>query len=820
MSSCAAALRITDQGIPMIEKSLNPAPAGIAATTEEPIDITVLDDEGVDLGEDDGSLEVLVSVNHDDNLAEIIPEDALVAIASDLDAEILQDLAARSDWEQAYKKGIKLLGLKNEERMEPWEGACGVVHPMITEAAVRFQAEMVTETFPAQGPVRTKILGKETPQKKEAAQRVEEDMNHQLTDVMSEFRPEHERAMWHLPIAGCVFKKVYYDPSLGRQVSLRVAAEDIILPYGTTDLMTCNRMSQFMRKTLIDIKRLQAKKFYRTVDVQESAGSVTDIQDAKDKATGVTALNDTRPELYEVIVDLDLSEWDTMAGDVKDIEVEDTDAEVVDAEEDDAIPRPYVVTFIKGTGTVLAIRRNWKENDALFLKRQHYVQYDYVPGFGAYGYGLIHLVGGYANGATSLVRQLIDAGTLSNLPGGLKTKGLRVKNEGTPIEPGEFRDVDVGSGTIKDNVMTLPYKEPSLVLSGLLDKLIEQGQRFASTADLDIGSMGANAPVGTTLAILERTLKVMSAVQARCHFSLKKELKLIAEIIRDDATEEYDFEPEVGPRRARKGDFSMVEIIPVSDPNASTMSQRVIQYQAVMQMAQTAPQVYNISMVHREMLEVIGIKNAAKLVPMPEDMKPQDPVTENMSLLTGKPVKSFITQDHEAHSAVHMMLLQDPKIQAAIGQNPQAQAIQAALMAHVAEHSAFAYRMHISQQLGMPLPDPEQPLDPEMERKLAPLLAQAAQRALMQNQQQAAQQQAQQMQQDPAFMLEQKKIEIQERGVASKELKVKGDLAIAADKLDLEKESQAARISADGLRLGHEAAARAPQPAAPNGVPA
>jgi hypothetical protein len=803
----------------MIEKSMNPAPTGLAMTDEQPIEIDIEmpeteDDEGGMSG-----LTAVTSLNHDDNLAEIIPEDELVKIANELDAEILQDIASRADWETTYKDGIKLLGLKMEDRTEPWDGACGVVHPMITEAVVRFQAEMVTETFPAQGPVRTKIMGKETPQKKEAAARVEEDMNYQLTEVMTEFRPEHERAMWHLPMVGCVFKKVYFDPTLGRQVSLMVAAEEIILPYGTTDLQTCNRMTQFMRKTLIDVKRLQASGFYREVDVQESAGSITDIQEAKDKATGTTAQGDTRPEIYECIVDLDLSKWDSLASSPEPIDTLDAEEPVenesggIDIEVPVNTPRSYVFTFVKGTSTVLAVRRNWKTGDPLFLKRQHFVQYDYVPGFGAYGYGLIHLVGGYAKSATSLLRQLIDAGTLSNLPGGLKSKGLRIKGEDTPIAPGEFRDVDIGSGAIKDNVMTLPYKEPSMVLAGLLDKLIEQGQRFASTADLDIGDMGSQAPVGTTLAILERSLKVMSAVQARCHFSMKKELKLIAEIIRDDAKEEYDYDPEVGLRRARKGDFSMVEIIPVSDPNASTMSQRVIQYQAVMQMAQTAPQVYNIAMVHREMLDVLGIKNAAKLVPMPEDMKPQDPVTENMSILNGKPVKAFITQDHEAHSAVHMMLLQDPKIQAAIGQNPQAQAIQAALMAHVAEHSAFAYRMHVSQQLGMPLPDPELPMDPEMERKLAPMLAQAAQRSLMQNQQQAAQQAAQQQQQDPAFALESRKIDLQEREVATKELKVKGELAIAADKLDLDQQRLGSETSAEGIRLGHAAASLKQAPA-------
>jgi hypothetical protein len=585
-----------------------------------------------------------------------------------------------------------------------------------------------------------------------------------------------------------------------------VAAEEIILPYGTTDLNTCNRMAQHMRKTKIDIERLIAAGFYRDVDIADGSASVTDVQEAKDDTAGVAALNDTRPEIYEVLVDLDLCKYDKLALGVK-VDPEDTDTgEDIEVEAEEGVYRPYVVTFFKDTHKVMAIRRNWRAEDPLFLKRQHFVQYDYVPGFGAYGYGLIHLVGGYANGATSIMRQLIDAGTLATLQGGFKTRGLRTKNDSDPILPGEFRDVDVGSGTLRDNIMPLPYKEPSVVLSGLLDKIIEQGQRFASTADLDVADMGAQAPVGTTLAILERSLKVMSAVQARCHFALKKELKLIAGIIRDDADEEYGFEPETGHRRARKTDFAMVDIIPVSDPNASTMSQRVIQYQAVMQMAQTAPQVYNIALVHREMLEVIGIKNAAKLVPMPEDMKPQDPVTENMSFLTGKPAKAFIQQDHQAHMAVHQMLLQDPQVQAAIGQNPQAQAIQAALMAHVAEHAAFAYRMHVSQMLGMPLPSPEDDIDPQVERELAPLLAQAAQRALMQNQQMAAVAQAQQLQGDPAFKLEERKVAQKDRELTLKETQVKGTLAVAADKQDLERDKFDAQTSAEGIRLGRESA--------------
>ena len=808
-----------------IEKTLAPTvPAGRADAAEaEPIEVEIIDDPvegdaGESQAEDEGTPAELA---HGDNLAEYMPPQALTKLASDLEAAIENDLMARADWERNYKEGIELLGLHIEERTEPWPGACGVFHPLITEACVRFQAELTTETFPASGPVRTKIIGKETPEKKQAAARVEEDMNHQLTDLMPEYRPEHERMLWNLPMSGSAFKKVYYDEALGRQTSVFVPAEDMILPYGTTDIGTCNRVTHRFRKTMIDLKRLQNAGFYRDVDVQAVQPGTTDIQEKKDKEAGNAALNDDRPELYEVQADLVL----------RDSCVDSDELPFDDGEE----ARPYVVTLAKGQSIVLAIRRNWDEKDARALKRQHFVHYQYVPGFGAYGFGLFHLVGGYARSATSILRQLVDGGTLSNLPGGYKTKGFRVKGENVPIKPGEFRDVDVGSGTIKDNIMPLPFKEPSAVLAGLLDKIIEDGRRLAATSDVNIADMSANAPVGTTLALLERTLKPLTAVQARCHYVLKQEFKLLAEIIRDyKADEGYDFDPEVGERGARKADFALVDILPVSDPNAATLSQRVVQYQAALQMAGDAPQIYNLPYLHREMLDVLGIKNAAKILPMPEDMKPRDPVTENMSILHGKPVKAFMLQDHKAHMMVHQMLLQDPEVQAAIGQNPQAQLMQGALMAHIAEHAGYAYRLHVSQQLGMPLPDPEEDIDPEVERQIAPLLAQAAQQALMQNQKQAAQQQAQAMQQDPAFQLEQKKLQQKDQEIAikgkeadTKALKVKGDLAIAADELELQQEKvaneakkgladfglrrqqQDAQISADGIRLGAETA---PQP--------
>ena len=789
-----------------IVKSLNPAPSGLDAANEPELEIEVVVE-----GEDDTPDEEAVEeVQFGENLAELLPDSALTKLAGDLEAAIDTDLMARADWERAYKTGIELLGLHMETRTEPWPGACGVYHPLITEACVRFQAELTTETFPASGPVRTKIVGKETPEKKASAARVEEDMNHQLTDVMQEYRPEHERMLWNLPMSGSAFKKVYYDDTLGRQVSMFVPAEEIILPYGTTDLGTCNRLTHRFRKTMIDLTRLQKSGFYRDVSVAAHQVQTSDIQEKKDKEAGNTAINDDRPEFYEVHADLVLKDF-----------VEKDDDIVFDDGDD---IRPYVVTIAKGQSIIMSIRRNWSEEDPLALKKQHFVHYQYVPGFGAYGFGLFHLVGGYARSATSILRQLVDAGTLSNLPAGYKTKGLRIKGDDAPLRPGEFRDVDISGGTLKDNIMPLPYKEPSLVLAGLLDKIIEDGRRLAATADIKIADMSSQAPVGTTLALLERTLKVMTAVQARCHYVLKQEFKLIATIIRDYKDDVYDHEPDTGLRSARKADFEDVDIWPVSDPNAATLSQRVIQYQAALQMAETAPQIYNLPLLHREMLDVLGIKNSAKILPMPEDMRPRDPVTENMFILQGKPVKAFMVQDHEAHMAVHQMMLQDPKVQAAIGQNPQAQLMQGALMAHVAEHAGYAYRLHVSQQLGMPLPDPELDIDPQVERELAPMLAQAAQQSLQQNQKMLAQQQAQQTQQDPAFKLEQDKLAVKKQEADTKHLKVVGDLAIAADELDLQeekmsqdakkgladfglrREQQSAAISADGIRLGHEVA--------------
>jgi hypothetical protein len=766
-----------------IDKALYQQPQGIdeLGEQEEPIEIEIIDPEEVNIHAGDMELSIRPGDEEDDtfndNLAEEMDQSALETLAGDLAGDIEHDKNSRKDWEKAYTEGLKLLGLQYEERTEPWNGASGVFHPMITEAVVRFQSETITETFPAQGPVRTKILGKQTPQKQEAAMRVEFDMNYELTEVMREFRPEHERMLWSLPATGSAFKKVYYDPSLGRQVSMFIPAEDIILPYGATDLDTCYRVTHVMRKTKNEIVKLQKAGFYRDVELPDASREQTNIQKAKDKETGFSDLNDERYIIFECHVDLDLNGYEDKDGDG----------------EETGIALPYVVTLIKGTNEVLAIRRNWKEDDELRLKRQHFVHYQYIPGFGAYGFGLFHLIGGFAKSATSIMRQLVDAGTLSNLPGGLKSRGLRIKGDDTPIQPGEFRDVDIGSGALRDNILPLPYKEPSGVLYQLLGTIVEEGRRFAATADMKVSDMSAQAPVGTTLALLERQLKVMSAVQARLHYSFKQELQLLAGLIRDYTDPEYDYDPDKSTRRAKQEDYNHVDIIPVSDPNAATMSQRVVQYQAVIQMAQMAPDIYDLPQLHRQMLEVLGIKDADKLVPLPDDQKPKDPVSENMAALKLEPLKAFFYQDHESHIKVHTMAMQDPIVMQLIGQNPKAPQIQAAMQAHIAEHVGFGYRQKIEQQLGMPLPPADEKLPPQIEVALSGMMAQAAQQVLQQNQQQAQQQQAQQQAQDPVLKMQQQDLQIRQQEVQIKQQEtqikdkeVTGKLAIEEKKLQMD----------------------------------
>jgi hypothetical protein len=782
-----------------IEKSLYQAPVGIDALPTEPdIEIEIEDPESVTIGID--GLEIVLEPSKesdedfDANLAEYISEKELTEIAGDLLGDFEDDLSARKDWIQTYVDGLELLGMKIEERTEPWEGACGVYHPLLSEALVKFQSETIMETFPAAGPVKTVMIGKETPEKKDAAQRVQDDMNYQLTDVMVEYRPEHERMIWGLGLAGNAFKKVYFDPALDRQVSMFVPAEDIVVPYGASSLQSSPRVTHVMRKTENEVKRLQFAGFYRDVELQEPSGALDEVEKKIAEKMGFRATSDDRYKLLEMHVDLDLPGY----------EDKDKDGELT------GIALPYVITIEKGTQEVLSIRRNWRPEDDTHQKRNHFVHYGYVPGFGFYCFGLIHLVGAFAKSGTSLIRQLVDAGTLSNLPGGFKTRGLRVKGDDTPISPGEFRDVDVPSGAIKDNLMTLPYKEPSQVLYSLLGTIVEEGRRFASAGDMKVADMSANAPVGTTLAILERTLKVMSAVQARIHYSMKQELGLLKDIIRDYTPEEYNYEPEEGSRKAKKSDYDMVAVIPVSDPNAATMAQKIVQYQAVLQLAQNAPQIYNLPQLHRQMLDVLGIRNAQKLIPLQDDQKPKDPVTENMGVLTNKPLKAFIYQDHESHIIAHTNFMKDPLTAQVIGQNPQAQMMGAALNAHIAEHFGFKYRQMMEQQLGAPLPylkDDDETIPEEYEVQLSRLVAQASAQLLQQNQAQAAQQQAQQQAQDPIIQMQQQELQIRAQDVQRKAQKDQADIQLKQEQISVERERIAAQVEMEGNKAGIKMAA-------------
>ena len=776
-----------------IDKAVNQAPLGLTGLNEEDLgpdlEIEIEDPESVSIKT--GGLEIEIEPDGEDdkfneNLAEVLEDKELTSLANDLIAEVDSDISARKDWIQTYVDGLELLGLKIEDRTEPWPGACGVYHPLLSEALVKFQAETMMSTFPAAGPVRTEIVGKETPEKKEAAMRVQADMNYQLTDVMAEYRPEHERMLWGLGLSGNAFKKVYYDPSLGRQVSMFIPAEDVVVPYGASNLQSAERVTHVMRKTENELKKLQAAGFYKDVELGDPVDTFDEVEKKIAEKMGFRASSDDRFKLLEMHVDLDLPGF------------EDKD----DDGEKTGIALPYVVTLEKNTQTVLAIRRNWHPDDESKQKRNHFVHYSYIPGFGFYAFGLIHLIGAFAKSGTSIIRQLVDAGTLSNLPGGFKTRGLRVKGDDTPISPAEWRDVDVSSGALKDNILPLPYKEPSQVLYTLLGTIVEEGRKFAGAADLQISDMSAQAPVGTTLAILERTLKMMSAVQARIHYAMKQEFGLLRDIIRDYTPESYDYEPVEGTPRAKKGDYDLVTVIPVSDPNAATMAQKVVQYQAVLQLAQTAPQIYDMPYLHRQMLEVLGITNAEKLVRIEDDQKPMDPVSENMAILNGKPVKAFLYQDHQAHIAVHMGAMQDPKIAQIVGQNPQAQALMAAAMAHIQEHLAFEYRKQIEEQAGVPYPAPDAEMDEETEIQVSRLAAAAAQQLLQKNQAQAAQQKAQQMQQDPLVQMQQQELQLKAQEIQIKQQKLVVDGATAKDKLDIERERIAAQERIAGMNVG------------------
>ena len=770
-----------------IDKALYGMPEGIEALgmEEAPIEIEIEDPESVTVGIGGVEVELVPGSDEseeafDSNLAEYMEEADLQKVAGDIMEMIEADINSRKDWVDTYVKGLDVLGLRYDEVTEPWDGACGVFSTLLTEAAIRFQSESIMETFPAQGPVKTNIIGQWNPEVEEAAKRVQADMNYQLTDKMPEYRSEHERALWGVALAGSSFKKVYYDPSLERQVSFYIPAEDIILPYGVTNIRRTDRLTHIMRKTKNDIKRLQVSGFYRDVDIGEPSATQTDIEKAKAQKEGVEQTKDERYQICEVHIEYDLPGYE------------------------EELPVPYVITIDKGTNKVLAIRRNYREDDPQKRARQHFIHYMYIPGFGAYGFGLIHIIGGYATAGTMLIRQLVDAGSLSNLPGGLKSRGLRIKGDDTPIAPGEWRDVDVPGGAIRDNILPLPYKEPSSTLLALLNQITEEARRLSGMADMKISDMSSQAPVGTTLALLERQLKTMGAVQARIHAAMKEEFKLLKEIIREYTSPDYNYIPQDGTPQVKQEDYDIVEVIPVSDPNASTMAQRVVQYQAALQLAQGAPQLYDMPRLHRQMLDVLGIPNADKLVPLPDDQKPKDPITENMNVLKGKPLKAFIYQDHQAHITVHMTFLQDPSIMQIIGQNPMAQQMQAAMMAHVAEHLGYQYRKEVEDRIGLPLPGPEQDVSEAEELAMAKYVAQAAQQVLQIHQAQAAQQQSQQIAQDPLVQMQQQELQIKAMEQQRKAQKDAIDAQIADKRLNVEQQRIAVDAQKEGIRLQNQ----------------
>jgi hypothetical protein len=778
-----------------IDKGLYAAPVGMEeeAVMEPDLEIEIEDPEEVTIRA--GGIEIEIDPDRMDddefnkNLAEEIEDDDLQNLASDLLGDYEGDVSSRKDWLDTYVDGLDLLGLKLEDRSEPWEGACNVYHPLLTEALVKFQAETMTETFPAAGPVKTQIIGKETKDNKEAAARVQENMNFQLTDRMIEYRPEHERMLWGLGLAGNAFKKVYYDPSLGRQVSMYIPAEDLVVPYGASDLESAERVTHVMRKTENELRKLQVAGFYKDVDLGEPTYDLDEVEKKIAEKMGFSATTDSRWKILEMHVDLNLEGY------------EDEDKEG----DKTGIALPYVVTVEKSTSTILAIRRNWNPDDDTKQKRQHFVHYGYVPGFGFYHFGLIHLIGAFAKSGTMILRQLVDAGTLSNLPGGFKTRGLRIKGDDTPISPAEFRDVDVPSGTIRDNILPLPYKEPSQVLNSLMNQIVEEGRRFASAADLKVSDMSSQSPVGTTLAILERTLKVMSAVQSRIHYAMKQEFRLLKTIIKDYTPADYSYEPATGTRNAKREDYDLVEVIPVSDPNAATMSQKVVQYQAVMQLAQQNPDIYDMVELNRQMLEVLGVKNISKLIPNKEDMKASDPVSENMHILTSKPVKAFIYQDHEAHITTHMAFAQDPKIRELVGQSPNAGVVQATMEAHIAEHLAFEYRKQLEEQLGAPLPKPDEVLPEDTEVELSRLVARAAQQLLQKDTAEAKQQQIQEQEEDPILQMQKQELQIKQMEAQAKAQKMQADTALEQAKLELEKLKIDSQERIAGAKIGAEA---------------
>lgn len=732
--------------------------------------VTEMDDGGVtvDFGSPDADLSP--PDEHAANLAESMDEGDLRMLAEDLISSFEDDVNTRADWEKAYLQGLDLLGLKIEERTMPWPGACGVYHPVLTEAVIRFQAQTIMEVFPSSGPVRTKIVGKANEELLKQAHRVQEEMNYVVTEKMRDYRSETEQLLFRLPLAGSAFRKVYYDQMTNRPAAVFVPAEDFVVAYGTTDLAACPRYTHVTRMYPNELRKLQVSGFYRDIEIPTPSPDYSTLQKKYDKVKGETPSfsDDNRHTILEMCVDIDLPGF----------------------ENPDGIELPYVVTIEKSSREVLAIRRNWREGDPTFEKRQYFVHYQYLPGLGFYGTGLIHLIGGIAKSATSILRQLVDAGTLSNLPGGLKARGLRIKGDDNPIMPGEFRDVDVASGSIRDSITFLPYKEPSSVLYQLLGNLVDEGRRIGSIAEMDVGDANPEAPVGTTLALLERSMKVMSAVQARVHDSLSREFQLIADVIKEYMGPDYEYVTSENEqeKHSRQVDFDdRVDIIPVSDPNAATMAQKVMQYQAAMQLAQNAPpNMYNMEILHRQMLHALNVQNVDLIIQSQQPPVSMDPVTENMTVMAGKPITVFMEQDHDAHIKVHTAFMQDPIYQQFMSQNPNAQAFSGAMQQHLAEHFAYSYRRQLELKLGVSLPQMTEQLPPDVENDIAKLASVAADRLLQQHNQEQAMAKQQQEANDPLTIIQREELRIKEEAVKVKAAEAEADAQYKQDKIKLE----------------------------------
>jgi hypothetical protein len=779
-----------------IEKSLVSNPLGV--DNEEAVEVNIVNPEAVSIETPEGGVifdfdpnaSMMGAEEHGANLAEYIEPDVLDMIGSDLVGMYNADKESRSDWEESYVRGLDLLGLRFEERTTPWAGACGVFHPMLSEAVVRFQAQTIQEIFPASGPAKTSIVGKLTDDKVKQAHRVQDYLNYLMTERMSEYRSETEKLLFSLPIAGSAFRKVYYDPNLGRPCSMFVPAEDFVVSYGASDLKTCERATHVMKKTPNEIRKLQVSGFYRDVDLPSPSPDIGQIQQEYNKLTG-SSINyevDQRHTLLEILVDYDLPGFEDMQGG-----------------EETGIALPYVITIDKGSRKVLSIKRNWNEEDPQKLKVEHFVHYTYLPGLGFYGFGLVHMIGGLSKSATSLLRQLVDSGTLANLPGGLKARGLKIKGDDTPIMPGEFRDVDVPGGTIRDNISFMPYKEPSNVLYQLLGDIVQEGRRFASSADVKASDMNSEAPVGTTLAILEREMKVLSAVQARVHHAMGVELKILSRIVSDYGPMRYPYDDSEEPLMAKDFD-DRVDIIPVSDPNSGTMAQRIMQYQAALQLSATAPQMYDLPLLHRQMIEVLGIRDADNIIPTDKDLKPTDPVSENMNIINGEPVKAFIYQDHEAHIQTHMSAMEDPKLLKILAMAPDAKVKQAQMMAHISEHVAFSYRQQIEKELGVELPSPDEALPEDIELRLSKLVAPAAAQLTGKDKREAEAQRIQEQMQDPLIQLQQAELQLKAKQAQDKVqtdmAKIQADLEKNREKTELERDKLSQEAKVEGAKLG------------------